>query len=369
VFLSLSYLLDIYKKKLIANNNIVEVLLTLSFFPIILAGPIQRPISLLPQINKSRVFDYKFAASGAKLILFGLFKKMVIADSAAVLVNTIYDNPSDYIGFPMVVATIFFAFQIYCDFSGYSDIAVGTARIFGFDLMQNFDKPYFSASLTEFWKRWHISLTTWFRDYLFLPIAFGLSWRIRSEKVLLLKSDMFIYIVAITITWLLIGLWHGANYTFIIWGGIHGFILIIERISKVLKFKKKLLPIKTFRTALNVLITFSIVCFGWIFFRANSLSEAIFVIKNMFSDIRDYSNLLILSTKFRGIGLSPEDLIITIFFILFMLSVEILDKKGVLEKIFNQKPIIEWSFYYLILFFVVFWGTQNTATNFIYFKF
>jgi alginate O-acetyltransferase complex protein AlgI len=368
-FKTISYSIDVYKRKIEPTRDLISYLNFVSFFPQILAGPIDRANNLLPQFNKLKVFDYDQAASGTKLILFGLFKKMVIADSAAGLVKMIYDNPSSYIGFPMVIATVFFAFQIYCDFSGYSDIAIGTARLFGFDLMNNFDKPYFSTSLTEFWKRWHISLTSWFRDYLFLPLAFSISWRVKSEKVLLIKSDLFIYIVASAVTWLLTGLWHGANYTFIIWGGIHGLVLIIERIFRKFKLRTTKSLIKILKTTFNILTTFSIVCVGWIFFRANSLSDAVFIIKKMFSDIKDYSNFLKFSNKFRGLGLSPVDLITTIFFIMFLLSIEILDKKGVLDKVFTQKPIVKWCFYYLLLFFIVFWGTENTAANFIYFQF
>jgi D-alanyl-lipoteichoic acid acyltransferase DltB (MBOAT superfamily) len=369
VFLSLSYIIDIYRKNFIPNRSIVEVLLTLGFFPIILAGPIQRPSSLLPQISKTREFNYNYAVSGIRLILFGLFKKMVIADNAAILVNNIYNNPSSFVGFPMVVATIFFAFQIYCDFSGYSDIAVGIARIFGFELMNNFDKPYFSSSLTEFWKRWHISLTTWFRDYLFLPTAFAITWTIKSEKILLLKADTFIYILASVITWLLIGLWHGANYTFLIWGGIQGLVITLEHIFKKIKLKTSFLLVRKLKTIFAIIFSFLIVCFGWIFFRANTVSDAIFIIEKMFSDIKDYSDLLILSTKFRGLGMSSLNFIMTILFILFMLSKEYLEIRGVLEKVFNQKRIVRWIFDYSLLFFIIFWGTENPAANFIYFQF
>jgi D-alanyl-lipoteichoic acid acyltransferase DltB (MBOAT superfamily) len=294
---------------------------------------------------------------------------MVIADNAAILVNNIYNNPSSFVGFPMVVATIFFAFQIYCDFSGYSDIAVGIARIFGFELMNNFDKPYFSSSLTEFWKRWHISLTTWFRDYLFLPTAFAITWTIKSEKILLLKADTFIYILASVITWLLIGLWHGANYTFLIWGGIQGLVITLEHIFKKIKLKTSFLLVRKLKTIFAIIFSFLIVCFGWIFFRANTVSDAIFIIEKMFSDIKDYSDLLILSTKFRGLGMSSLNFIMTILFILFMLSKEYLEIRGVLEKVFNQKRIVRWIFDYSLLFFIIFWGTENPAANFIYFQF
>ncbi len=232
VFLSLSYIIDIYKKNLNANRNIIEVLLALSFFPIILAGPIQRPVSLLPQITKRREFNYSQAVDGLKQILWGLFVKVVIADNLAVFVDDFFLNYSNYSGSTLLLGAIFYSIQIYADFSGYSDMAIGIAKLFGFSLMRNFAYPYFSRDITEFWKRWHISLTTWFRDYVFLPISFTVSWRIKGEKILFIKTDLFIYIVASTITWFLTGLWHGANYTFIIWGLIHGFFLIVYRIQK-----------------------------------------------------------------------------------------------------------------------------------------
>ena len=232
VFLSLSYIIDIFKRNLQANRNIVEVLLTLSFFPIILAGPIQRPISLLPQISKNREFDSNLAIDGLRQILWGLFAKVVIADNLATQVDDIFSNYSQYSGSTLALGAIFFTIQIYADFSGYSNMAIGIAKLFGFKLMQNFAYPYFSRDLTEFWKRWHISLTTWFRDYLFLPISFTISWRLKKERVFLIKSDHFIYISASALTWFLTGLWHGANYTFILWGIINGIFLIIYHLLR-----------------------------------------------------------------------------------------------------------------------------------------
>jgi D-alanyl-lipoteichoic acid acyltransferase DltB (MBOAT superfamily) len=368
-FKTLGYTIDVYKGKIEPTKNILTYLNFVSFFPELLAGPIDRANNLLPQFDKPRVFDYNNASLGIKLILSGLFKKMVIADSAAVLVNRIYDNPSGYVGLPMVVATVFFAFQIYCDFSGYSEIAIGTGKLLGFNLMNNFNKPYFSASLTEFWKRWHISLTTWFRDFVFLPTAFSISWRTKGERVILLKKDLFIYIAASAITWMLTGLWHGANYTFIIWGGLHGLILVVEHLFRKNKFKSAYKAFNILKTWFNILLTFTIVCFTWIFFRANSLPDAGFIIKNMFSDVKDYSNLSVLSTKFRGLGLMPKDLFILIFFILFMLGMELLDKNGSLDKLLSKRPFFKWSYYYLLLVFILFFGTANAAANFIYFQF
>jgi D-alanyl-lipoteichoic acid acyltransferase DltB (MBOAT superfamily) len=287
VFLSLSYIIDIYKKNLHANRNVVEVLLTLSFFPIILAGPIQRPASLLPQIAKKREFNYDRAVDGLKQILWGLFAKVIIADRSASLVDEIFLNYSEHSGSTLALGAVLYTVQIYADFSGYSNIAIGIAKLFGFSLMQNFAYPYFSRDITEFWKRWHISLVTWFRDYVFLPTSFTISWRIRSEKVLFIKTDIFIYIIASTIVWFLTGLWHGANYTFILWGMIHGFFLIIYRIQiKPRKRIFKKMGIKNNNGTIVILeafITLFIVIIAWIFFRADNVGHAWTYVSEMFS--------------------------------------------------------------------------------------
>jgi D-alanyl-lipoteichoic acid acyltransferase DltB (MBOAT superfamily) len=231
-FLSLSYIIDIYKKNLIAHRDLVEVLLSLSFFPIILAGPIRRPASLLPQITVKRKFEYESMVDGLRQILWGLFKKVVLADTCASNADYIFSNHGVLDGSVLVMGEVYFAFQLYGDFSGYSDIAIGTGRLFGFNLMRNFAYPYFSRDIAMFWQRWHISLTTWFRDYVFLPLSFAISWRITKDRVILIKSDLFVYIAASIITWFLTGLWHGANYTYIVWGMMHGFFLIIYQWQK-----------------------------------------------------------------------------------------------------------------------------------------
>jgi alginate O-acetyltransferase complex protein AlgI len=368
-FKTIGYSIDVYNRRAEPTTNLLTYLNFVSFFPQILAGPIDRANNLLPQFDKLKTFNNEQASDGLRLILFGLFKKMVIADNAAILVNSIYDNPASYVGLPMVVATIFFAFQIYCDFSGYSDIAIGAAKLLGFNLMNNFNKPYFSTSITEFWKRWHISLTSWFRDFVFLPLALSITWRLKSKKVLFIKSDLYIYILASAFTWTLTGLWHGANYTFIVWGGFHCIVLIIEHVFRKVKLKSPVRRLKTIISTGKLIITFSLVCFGWIFFRANSLVDAGYIIQNIFSDINDYSNINLLATKFRGLGLLPADLIRVVIFILLMLCVEFLESRGILKNKIYEKPIFKWSYYYLIIFLIMFWGTDNSAINFIYFQF
>lgn len=287
IFLSLSYILDIYKKTISANRNIVDVLLSLSFFPIILAGPIQRPSDLQIQIARRREFDCAKATDGLKQILWGLFVKITIADNIASYCDNIFLNYSGYSGSTLLLGIILYSVQIYADFSGYSNIAIGTARLFGFDLMKNFAYPYFSRDLTEFWKRWHISLTTWFRDYVYLPLSVNISWKIDAEKVLYIKTDMFIYIVASIVTWFVTGLWHGPNYTFIVWGMIHCFFLIIYQWQR--KPRQRLLRKygisndNRLIAGMEILLTLCIVMVSWIFFRSVSIGQALHYIGGMFS--------------------------------------------------------------------------------------
>jgi alginate O-acetyltransferase complex protein AlgI len=357
-FQTLSYSIDVYKGDLKPTKDIIAFLAFVTFFPQLVAGPIERAKHLLPQFFKEKKFDYETASSGAKLILIGFFKKIVIADKVAILVNAIYNSPTSYPGFPMIVATILFAYQIYCDFSGYSDIAVGTSRLLGFDLMTNFNKPYFSKSISEFWTRWHISLSTWFRDYIYIPMGGN---RVSKGK----------WAFNIMVTFLISGLWHGANWTFVVWGFFHGLLIVIERFTIDLR-QKFFRPIiqTSFYSLGSVAVTFGLVCFGWIFFRSNSIPDAFYIIGHMFSDVSDYLNPSAMAVKFRGIGWEPTDLIQVFVFIALLEFFQILDYKGQAWTSLRRWPrIAQWSFYYLLLIIIIFWGTENSAANFIYFQF
>ena len=352
-FQSLSYTIDVYNKKINATNNIIAFFAFVSFFPQLVAGPIERAKNLLPQFCKPRVFDYEFALSGCKLILIGLFKKMVIADSLSIVVDMIYANPADYLGLPTLIATVFFAFQIYCDFSGYSDIAIGLARLLGFKLMLNFDTPYFSKSLSEFWRRWHISLSSWFRDYVYIPLGGS---RVSETKVSF----------NIMVTFLLSGLWHGANWTFILWGALHGLVVVIEKqILTVTNHLKNNFVIDFMKISL----TFSFVCITWIFFRSETIYDAFLIFNNLFIDIASYTNYEEISLKFRGIGLKPSDMVYCLALIIFLITIEIVTKNNkILNNLKNKKLFIV-AFYYILLIFILIFGTQNNANNFIYFQF
>ena len=258
-FQTLSYTIDIYKRKLEPTKNFIAFCAFVSFFPQLVAGPIERASHLLPQFYTKRKLKYENLIDGLNKILWGLFKKIVIADRLAIVVNEIYNYPNEYHGLTLILGTVLFAFQIYCDFSGYSDIAIGTARLFGFDLMTNFNTPYFSRSLGEFWRRWHISLSTWFRDYVYIPLGGN-------------KTSVSRWYFNILVVFTVSGFWHGANWTFIIWGVIHGLVLIIE--SK-LKIPQSTSSSGNFFQGLGV---FAIVCLGWVFFRANSIQDALYIL-------------------------------------------------------------------------------------------
>jgi len=358
-FLSLSYLLDINKKSLTADKNIIDVLLSLSFFPIILAGPIQRPATLLPQIKAPRIFNYNQAVDGLRQILWGLFVKIAVADNMAHLANDIFLNYSDYNGSILMLGALYYTLQIYADFSGYSHIAIGTASLLGFRLMKNFDYPYFARDITEFWKKWHISLTTWFRDYLFLPISFSLAWKIKTERVLLIKADLLIYILASLIVWFLTGLWHGANYTFILWGLLHGCLLIIYHWQK--KPRRKLLKyigISNNNTLIIIfewLINFFFVVFAWVIFRSESISQA-----------HEYLSIIFSKSLFTGSGNLPlKEIIIALFFILFEFIQR--DKAHTLRIDSIRVLWVRWGIYIGLVFIIFLFG--GGAQKFIYFQF
>jgi D-alanyl-lipoteichoic acid acyltransferase DltB (MBOAT superfamily) len=360
IFLSVSYLIDIYKKNLVARRNIAEVLLSLGFFPIILAGPIQRPSSLLPQIEKKREFSYEKAVNGLKQVLWGLFVKVAIADNIAVYADVIFDNYSGYTGSTLLMGAVFYSIQIYADFSGYSHIAIGIASLFGFELMQNFAYPYFSRDITEFWKRWHISLTNWFRDYIFLPLSFKISSGVSSDKVLFIKSDLFIYTCASLVTWFLTGLWHGASYTFIVWGMIHGLFLILYRMqikSRKKVFKKFGISNRNPGIVLaETFITLAIVIIAWIFFRAQTLGHAKEFIAGIFSQ-----------SLFSIPEMLPKKMILMIF--LFFIAEWIQrDKQHALQLNNKETPkIIRWGLYYAMIIMIIIMG--GSKQEFIYFQF
>jgi len=340
-FQTMSYTIDVYKKRIQPTKDPIAFFTYVAFFPQLVAGPIERAHRLLPQFEKKRTFDYSTAISGAKLILWGFFKKLVIADNCAVLVNAIFINYPDKGSPELVLGSVFFAFQIYCDFSGYSDIAIGISRLFNISLMKNFDYPYFSKSMGEFWRRWHISLNTWFRDYLYIPLGGS-----RGTKLFVIRNIFIVFVTS--------GLWHGANWTFVIWGVLNA-IYFLPSLFK--KNQSNVEPNIFFSKATNffrVVFTFSLTCIAWIFFRSATIEDAL--------------------GYFTGIlSLTPSENLSKYFFmlvtiVLFML----LEWKGRKKECPIDYPIkntfLKYLYYSMFVYIIIFFGATEEQ-SFIYFQF
>jgi len=353
-FQTLSYTIDVYRKKLAPTENFIVFAAFVSFFPQLVAGPIERATHLLPQFTKKRRLSFINIQFGFIRILWGLFKKVVIADRLALTVNTVYNAPNDFGGIHYIIATILFAFQIYCDFSGYSDIAIGTARMFNFKLMENFKSPYFSKSLGEFWRRWHISLSTWFRDYVYIPLGGN-----RVNNFRLYFNIFLVFVVS--------GFWHGAKWTFVIWGAVHGIILIIEHIinTKEVFLIKKNNHIFSF---IKIIVTFCIVCLAWIFFRANSTNDAFLMISNLF----DFTQPLKTITRGMSLYLNNPFWLFLVNFVLIaiLLFVEFLVINNKLNevKIIKKAPLVRWGIYTCLIIAIMMFGYFE-INQFIYFQF
>ena len=273
-FQSLAYVIEVYRGNFKAERHLGIYALYVMFYPQLVAGPIERPQHLLPQFYLEQVFKYDRVISGIKRMLWGMFKKVVIADNLASLVNIVYSHPHEYSGPYLLQATIFFAIQIYCDFSGYVDIAIGSARVMGFELVENFNKPYLATSVSDFWRRWHMSLSFWFRDYVYIPLGGNRSFQSRT------------YLNIFTV-FLLSGLWHGANWTFVLWGGLHGMYVISSKATVLLREKivriSKLHSFPKLHNCIQIILTLSLVAFAWIFFRANNINDALYVASHLFT--------------------------------------------------------------------------------------
>ncbi len=352
-FQTISYTIDIYRGKIKPENHLGIFAVYVSFFPQLVAGPIERAKNLLPQFYEKHYFDYKRVTDGLKLMLWGVVKKVVIADQLAVVVNTVYNNPTEYTGISLILATVFFAFQIYCDFSGYSDIAIGASQVMGIRLMDNFKRPYFSRSMREFWERWHISLSSWFKDYLYIPLG--------GNRVSIPRWYFNLFIV-----FLVSGLWHGAEWTFVVWGALHGFYLIFEILTKNLRkkiiWKTGLNNFPKVNKLIQIGITFTLVNIGWVFFRANSLPDAFYILANMFKNIS-------FNIPELNIGVGWFGLIYCFIIIGFMEFVHLIQEHRGMRQFLDNKPIwLRWSIYLTIILLILLFGVSD-STEFIYFQF
>lgn len=358
-FQALSYTMDVYRRDVRAEKNLGKYALFVSFFPQLISGPIEKSKNFLNQIDERHYFDYYRVKNGILLMIWGFFQKLVVADRLAMLVNTVFNKPESYKGFQIIIAVVFYAFQIYCDFSAYSDIARGAAAVMGFRLTKNFERPYFAKSIKEFWKRWHISLSTWFRDYLYFPLGGSREGRLRKYF-----NMMLVFLIS--------GLWHGADFTFIVWGALHGIYQIIGDLLRPLK--DKLIKRFNIRTKefnyklLQVVTTFILVDFAWIFFRANSFKDALTLIKNMF-----YINpWIFLDNSIFNLGLDSREFFVAVISIILVLGMNLLMRRKDFALHFSrQNMVFRWFVYtaavIAILIFGIFAGYD--AQQFIYFQF
>ena len=380
-FQAAGYLIDVYRGKQEPQRNYFKFMLFITFFPQLVAGPIERASSLMPQLFSKRRFSLDNIIEGYKFMCWGFFKKVVIADRIAAAVNTVYGAPLNFDGLALILATLLFAFQIYCDFSGYSDIAVGCGKMLGIDLTQNFKQPYLSRGTKAFWRRWHISLSTWFKDYLYFPLGGSRVGRLRHAF-----NTM--------VTFLVSGLWHGANWTFIIWGGLHGVYQVIGNlipapgkskrfsvwssgryqltgepvIRPLVKPQKNgnLLFVRFIQTA----ATFSLVSFAWIFFRANTTADAFYIARNLFTGRENWTDSLYIFTVLNSLGMPLFELLVGLGCILFLFVSELFCGEDCIHETLMKKPAdIRFIYYLFVSILVLSLGVFYAAAEFIYFQF
>lgn len=358
IFQALGYSIDVYRKDVAVQKNFGKYALFVSFFPQLVAGPIERSSNLLPQFEEEHFFDRTKASSGLRLMLWGYFKKIVIADTLCTAVNTVYNDISSFDGFAIAFATFLFTIQIFCDFSGYSDIARGCARIMGFELMKNFDHPYFATSVQDFWRKWHISLSTWFKDYVYIPLGGNRKGEARRCFNLM-------------ITFLVSGLWHGADVTFILWGGIHGIFQVIGR--RTLKIRQKLshfVMLDRFpelQNAIKIIFTFLLVSFAWIFFRANTMSDAIYAITHLFNF--ESLNMSYLFTVLKQIFGTRAEMYRLLATLPVFVIATFVDKYLSINKVISKtNQVFRFILYVLITVYILIFARAEMQ-DFIYFQF
>ncbi len=347
-FQAVGYSIDVYRGDIKAEKNFGIYALFVSFFPQLVAGPIERSRNLLHQLKEEHHFDMDRLVEGLKMMLMGFFKKVVIADRLAFYVNQVYNNPDAHTGSTFILATFFFAIQIYCDFSGYSDIAIGCSHIMGFKLMQNFNIPYFANSIGGFWKRWHISLSSWFGDYVYIPLGGN---RVKYWR----------WVFNILVVFVVSGFWHGANWTFMVWGALHGAYYVVEKgIRKLLKFLFGEFELKSVLKIIPVLLIFIMVCISWIFFRASDIKSAWYILSHIFTE--PLSKLYL--------GESQWITLLSLLLVFVLLFVEYLQYRGLASIYFSESKIsrpIRWAWYLFMLFSISILGVGGS--NFIYFQF
>ena len=362
IFQALGYTVDIYRKDLKPEKNFLKYALFVSFFPQLVAGPIERSSNLIKQFYEKHYFDFERVRDGLLLMLWGMFQKIVIADRIAVVADTIFNHPDQYGGWYVVVGVIFFAMQIYCDFSGYSMIAIGAAKVMGFKLMENFNAPYFSRSVSEFWRRWHISLSTWFRDYLYIPLGGNRKGKIRKYFNLM-------------VVFLTSGLWHGANWSYVVWGGLNGIFQIIGdatgKIRRKITDKMGIDRESGGHKMFQIIITFILICITWVFFRAGTFKTALGMLTSIFTNCNPW---VLFDGSLDKLGLSHASLVVGIIAILILLFADFVRwrDKSIRKWVYRQSIWFRWTFYIVaILAIVIFgiWGSAYNSSAFLYFQF
>ena len=361
-FQALGYIIDVYRGDIKAEKNLLQYALFISFFPQLVAGPIERSKNLLSQLKDTFEFDVDNAKNGLLTMAYGLFMKIAVADNISVVIDPIFDSPDDHSGMILLFATIMFAFQIYCDFNGYTQIAIGSAKVLGVGLSQNFESPYMGCSVKDFWRRWHISLTSWFRDYLYIPLGGGKKGKFRKQI-----NTMIIFLCS--------GLWHGAGWHFIVWGALNGLFSVFEDIMKPIKGKidnhlsidKEKWMYKVFQR----IITFTLIDFTWLFFRAPSLTTALHMLKKIVNDFR-----LAWLINFNFVSaFESAHILMTVMIPLFIIAALDVIKyygKDIKATIFSQQIVFRWTIYAAIMLAILYWGLYGTGyeqTQFIYFQF
>lgn len=350
-FQAIAYMIDCYRGDVKAERNIIDFLAYISFFPQLVAGPIERTRNLMPQIKREKIFDYTQSTSGMKIMMVGFFKKLVVADVFSIYVDQVFGEIISYNGFALLLAAFFFTLQIYCDFSGYSDIAIGSAKILGIDLMENFRNPYLSESIREFWSRWHISLSTWFKDYVYIPLGGNRKGKLRKN-------------LNTIITFVISGLWHGADWSYMVWGGYHGLGQILENtaFSRIGEQKNK----PFFRVIRNTFV-FVFCMFGWVFFRAANIKDAMYCLAHCLDGILNPSAYIKDGITALGIG-GLSALHITISLII-LFAIEIISYRcGLIKWISKRRMITRYLLYVVLLLIIIFFQASESAT-FVYFQF
>ncbi len=366
-FQAMSYTIEVYRGNQKSERNFLTYALYVMFFPQLVAGPIERPQNILHQFKEKHNFNYVQVVDGLKLMAWGMFKKVVIADRLSEMVDYVYNDPSGFKGLPLIISTVFFSIQIYCDFSGYSDIAIGSARIMGFKFIKNFDRPYASKSIPEFWRRWHMSLSTWFRDYLYIPLGGNrvVKWRKYYNLILV---------------FLISGLWHGASWNFIIWGGIHGIFLITYMAISSIKSKKQEIKeprslIKNISSFFSIIFVFILTSFAWVFFRAKNLGDAKHVITKFFIATKPqmkaiFNGDVTALKSYIYLGTDSFNFTIAICSIILLFTVEYFQSYyNIKQKLSLSNPIIRFGSYSALVLLILYFGVFGKNVQFIYFQF